>query len=101
MNYLEQFPHYDDTLPTLEGFYDSSWHNDACPSLTKDLGGEKYLQVFCDYKNKELSDFADLVDGYARFSVCYQNHEEDLNGQYLFESNDWAEIEKFIKELKI
>jgi hypothetical protein len=101
MNYLEQFPHYDDTLPTLEGFYDSSWHNDACPSITKDLGGEKYLQVFCDYKNKELSDFADLVDGYARFSVCYQNHEEDLNGQYLFESNDWAEIEKFIKELKL
>jgi hypothetical protein len=101
MNYLEQFPHYDDTLPTLEGFYDSSWHNDACPSITKDLGGEKYLQVFCDYKNKELSDFADLVDGYARFSVCYQNHEEDLNGQYLFESNDWTEIETFIKELKI
>jgi hypothetical protein len=65
------------------------------------LGGEKYLQVFCDYKNKELSDFADLVDGYARFSVCYQNHEEDLNGQYLFESNDWAEIETFIKELKL
>jgi hypothetical protein len=99
MNYLEQFPHYDDTLPTLEGFYDSSWHNDACPSLTKDLGGEKYLQVFCDYKDKELSDFADLVEGYARFSVFYQDHEQDLNAELLFESNNWADIEKFIKEL--
>ena len=102
MNYLEQFPHYDDTLPTLEGFYDSSWHNDACPSITKDLGEETYLQIYIDYKDKAKSDFYDVEDrNYSRFHVNLDKPNEWLDSKFLFESNDWAEIEKFIKELKL
>ena len=70
MNYKDEFPAFDDVLPTLEGFEDSSWHNDSCPSLGKDLGDDNYLQVFVDWKNKEMSDFADLMgDQYKRFVV--------------------------------
>ena len=99
--YLQEFPSYDDTLPTLEGFEDSSWHNDACPSLIKYLEKDTYLQIFCDYKNKELSDFADILgDDYARFSVSYFNPEQDLNSQHLFQSNDWADIEQFIENIE-
>jgi hypothetical protein len=97
MNYLQQFPEFDDTLPTLEGFSDSSWHNDACPSLSKELPNGDFICVFIDYKDKERSDFADLEgDSYARFRVG--NH--TVSGEYenLFQSNDWADIEKFIKE---
>ena len=61
MTYKQEFPAFDDVLPTLEGFKDSSWHNDACPSLIKELGNENFLQVFVDWKNKEMSDFADFV----------------------------------------
>lgn len=41
-----EFPDFDlATLPPIpEGWTDSSWHNDACPSFTK---GE--LQLFIDY----------------------------------------------------
>jgi hypothetical protein len=42
--YLSEFPNYDDELPAIDGFEDSSWHNDACPSLTKELGGDRFFQ---------------------------------------------------------
>lgn len=102
MNYIEQFPRFDDTLPTLEGFFDSSWHNDACPSICKDLGGMRYLQVFIDYKDQTKSDFADIEPSdYLRFRVYLDKPSELMNPQFLKDSNDWAEIEQFIKELKL
>jgi hypothetical protein len=100
MNYKNEFPRFDDTLPTLAGFYDSSWHNDACPSITKDLGNDRYLKIYIDYKDKEQSDFFDVPEErYFRFGVYLDKPEEDCNAEFLFQSNDWAEIEKFIKEL--
>jgi hypothetical protein len=100
MNYKTAFPRFDDTLPTLEGFYDSSWHNDACPSITKDLGNDRYLKIYIDYKDKERSDFRDMEDEhYFRFAVYLEKPEEDCNAEFLLQSKDWAEIEKFIKEL--
>lgn len=69
-NYLNQFPSFDDTLPTLEGFEDSSWHNDACPSLTKEMPNGFYWQIFVDYKNQNLSDWADIdPEDYHRFNI--------------------------------
>ena len=52
--YLQEFPNYDDTLPTLEGFSDSSWHNDVCPSISDDNDSdpEECIFIFCDYKEK-------------------------------------------------
>ena len=98
MSYLKHFPDFDDTLPTLEGFEDHSWHNDACPSLGKELPNGDFLSVYVDYKDKERSDFADLEgDRYARFRVG--NHKESGEYEVLFQSNEWADIEAFIKEL--
>ena len=98
--YLHEFPDYDDTLPTLEGFSDSSWHNDACPSLGKELPNGDFLSVFIDYKDKERSDFADLEgDSYTRFRVG--NHRADGSYENIFQSNNWTDIEQFIKELKL
>jgi hypothetical protein len=100
MNYKNEFPRFDDTLPTLEGFYDDSWHNDACPSLCKDLGNDRYLKIYIDYKDKERSDFFDVMDEfYFRFGVYLDKPMEEFNAELIFQSNDWAEIEQFIKEL--
>lgn len=69
-NYLDEFPRFDDVLPTLEGFHDSSWHNDACPSLTMDLPNGFRWQIFVDYKDQNESDFADIDPAnYKRFAI--------------------------------
>lgn len=92
--YLQEFPDYDDTLPTLEGFHDSSYRNDICPSLFKwlDEKEERFIQVFCDYKDATVREWDDM----ERFTVFLDDH-----GIPAFASNDWADIEKFIKELKL
>ena len=99
-NYMHEFPRFDDTLPTLEGFEDSSWHNDACPSITKDLGKETYLQIYIDYKDKAQGDFYDVEDeDFSRYQVRLDKPNEWMSSKFLFASNDWAEVEQFIKEL--
>jgi hypothetical protein len=96
-DYKVEFPRYDDELPTLKGFEDSSWHNDACPSLMKYIDDKgTFVQIFCDYKNKEESDFADLDgDDYYRFTVMLANSEADW-AITLTESNYWKTIEEYI-----
>ena len=90
--YLEQFPDYDDTLPTLEGFHDSSYHNDMCPSLFKwlDEKQERFIQVFCDYKDESVREWDDL----DRYTIFIDDH-----GMPAYGSNNWADIEQFIKDL--
>lgn len=97
-NYLYEFPSFDDVLPSLKGFEDSSWHNDACPSLSKDLGNDNRLTIYIDWKNREMSDFADLMgDDYKRFVVMLTINDDS---QTIFESNDWDEIEFFANNFK-
>jgi hypothetical protein len=40
-----EFPDFDYDLPVIEGFTDTSWHNDLCPSLS----GPRNLILWCDY----------------------------------------------------
>jgi hypothetical protein len=95
-NYLDEFPHYDDVLPNITGFEDGSWHNDACPSLIRKVGSDAYLQLWCDYKDKQLSDFSDVSDEvYRRFSLSLINDEEGLHID-LISSNDLNEVLEFI-----
>lgn len=54
MNYLQTFPNYDRKLIEIEGFQDTSWKNDACPSISKGR-----IQVYCNYldpKKREIED---------------------------------------------
>ena len=94
-NYRNCFPDYDDTLPKLEGFFDSSYKNDSCPSLSDDADPdpENCIYIFCDYKEPtrreggETSPRFRVLNGYA-------------TGNYIFDSNNWGEVVQFIKELK-
>lgn len=102
MNYKTEFPSFDDELPTLEGFYDASWHNDACPSLCKDLGDDRYLTIYVDWKDKSQGEFYDMEDHeYSRFHVYLDNPEEQFNAELIFSSNDWNEVVKFVKGLNV
>ena len=54
MNYLDCFPDYDRELIKIDGFRDTSWRNDACPSISRGL-----IQIFCNYadpKKREIKD---------------------------------------------
>ena len=53
MNYMKEFPDYDGFLPMIEGFEDTSWHNDACPSLTYKLKADYELRLYVDYDDPE------------------------------------------------
>ena len=52
MNYKTQFPDYTDEIPTFEGFEDTSWRDDVCPSFQKHLGGVS-LRVWVGYADPE------------------------------------------------
>jgi len=100
--YKKEFPRYDDELPTLKGFEDSSWHNDACPSLMKHIDDKgTFIQIFCDYKDQAESDFADLdFAQYRRFSIMLANAETDWSVA-LFESNSWEDIKDYLERFNI
>lgn len=55
MGYREEFPDFDREMPTIDGFRDDSWHNDACPCLVReDEDSAQALIVYVDYMNPDL-----------------------------------------------
>ena len=71
MNYKVEFAHYDDELTLPDGWVDTSWHNDACPSFEKNINGTTY-RVWCDFKDPSLSEVGGL-----RFAVNKYLEQED------------------------
>lgn len=99
MTYLNAFPNFDDVLPSIEGFSDSSWKNDSCPSLSKELPNGDSLIIYIDYKDKSLSDFSDLSDtDYKRYSLSLYRDSGDYESLLL--SNDLSDILEFIANYK-
>lgn len=88
-------------MPTLNGFTDSSYHNDAAPSISKHLGNNFYLQLWVDYPTslKHLSDFADRQD-YTQYHLSLVNDETGLHDG-LLSTNDFDEIQKTINDFKL
>lgn len=100
-DYKVEFQHYDDVLPELKGFVDSSWHNDCCPSLMKYIAPNTFVQIFCDYKDQANSDWADLdPENYRRFSILLANHEEDWSVA-LYQSNSWEDIKDYLTRFNV
>lgn len=102
VNYKTEFPRYDDELPTIKGFEDSSWHNDACPSLMRHIDDNgTFIQIFCDYKDQANSDWADLdPENYKRFNIMLASSQADWSVA-LFESNNWADIVEYLTRFNI
>ena len=96
-DYKVAFPNYDDVLPSLHGFHDSSWKDDSCPSITKILRGGYYIVIYCDYKNPNLSDWGSK--DYKRYSVVVGNDEFYGNGKYVLQSNNWSEVKGLVSKI--
>jgi hypothetical protein len=88
-------------MPTLNGFTDSTYYNDAAPSISKHLGDDFYLQLWVDYPTslKHLSDFADR-ENYTQYHLSLVNDETGLHDG-LLSTNDLNEVEKAINDFKL
>jgi hypothetical protein len=109
MRYKQEFPRFDDELPMIDGFFDCSWHNDACPSIMSyyDVSSDQYdgqdkpyIQIFIDYKDKKLSDFKDIPRYTIFDNVDPNDPNGNFNGEVVLQSDSWIEVLNKVKELK-
>lgn len=69
-----EFPDYDGELPSIPGYTDTSWHNDACPSIGRDYGDGVRVRVWCDYVDPEKRECPES----KRFAIAaYSPTDED------------------------
>lgn len=82
-----EFPDYDGELPYIAGYEDTSWHNDACPSIEKDYGNGVRVRIWCDYVDPERREFTH----YNRFAiVVFSPTDED--GTDMMSTNDFHSV---------
>lgn len=87
-----EFPHYDDTIEMPEGWIDTSWHNDVCPSFERDIGEVTY-KVFCNFKDPVKREIGGL-----QFQVCYYLKADD-SLEFLNEFDTLAEALALVDEV--
>lgn len=87
LNY--EFPDFDYALPTIEGFEDSSWHNDICPSLTRrhKTDETKTIILWCDYADPAMREM-----GNKRYTLIQGEYGSTDDQVTLCESDDLADI---------
>jgi len=76
MSYKTEFPDFD-YIPLLafhEGWYDTSWHNDTCPSFERLTLDQFTIKVFFDYKNIKKRE----VDSGEKFYVALYDKDNDF-----------------------
>jgi len=79
------FPDYDDQLPTIAGFVDSSYGNDLCPSIYSETLG---LRIYCDYKSEAKREGCGM-----RYNITIDDGTEAL-----LETDDLAEVLAFVAD---
>jgi hypothetical protein len=86
MTYRDAFPNYSPAeMPAIPaGFFDTSWHNDACPSFTSDPLG---LTLWVDYAEPAARDYPTL----PRYRLESQCAGVEVSGFHL-ETDDFALI---------
>lgn len=91
--FREEFPDFPAAdMPQLpEGFIDTSWHNNTCPSFTSDELG---LEVWVDYLDPSQREYGPK---YPRFNVSPQDHGVECSGDSL-QTDDWVEVLAFIED---
>ena len=98
-DYREEFPDFDDELPEIDGFKDSSWHNDAMPSLINEV---LHLHLFVDYADPDLSEFQEARrSGRPRYFLSRLTEDNDWpveNEPSLAQGDDLAAVLEAISE---
>jgi hypothetical protein len=69
MTYKNEFPDYDYEIKMPEGFWDSSWHNDVCPSIRRDVHHDLGVKIYCDYADWGRRELGNQ----NQFTVCLED----------------------------
>lgn len=91
----KEFPDFDEDLPVIEGFKDSSWHNDACPSM---MNEEMHLLLYVDYSDFDKCDFPDArrsgaMKKYHLMALTDENYVmDDQEDAQILQSDDLDEV---------
>ncbi len=94
--YQSEFPDFPASdMPVMpEGFADSSWHNDSCPSFTNSA---LQLIIFVDYLDPTQREIGTDSD---RFIVQALDSEGSLTGEFpLVATENWNEVSAFVAVL--
>ena len=92
MSYMNEFPNYDSQLYLPNGWTDSSFKGDPCPSVSKvyrNGGTEVEFVIWQDYVDKSKREY----DWQMRF--MFQINVDNVN-VFRFETDDINEIKKIV-----
>ncbi|NTF23508.1 hypothetical protein G6L37_34625 [Agrobacterium rubi] len=95
-NYREAFPDYPEDLPEIEGFVDSSWHNEPCPCL---LNEELHVRLMVDYPDPAQREYDD-VSRYGLYQLTEDNQVGDISDHCLIDTDDLSEVLAKIEEIR-
>lgn len=90
--YLREFPGFgvlDVAIP--DGFDDTSWHNNACPTWSMQKGNGNYLQLAIDYADPEHRDTPSL----KRFRLHLYDTDMNFQGD-LMQTDDYTEVQDLL-----
>jgi hypothetical protein len=90
--YLREFPAFgvlDVAIP--EGFEDTSWHNNACPTWSMQKGNGNYLQLAIDYADPEQRDTPSL----KRYRLHLYDTGMNFQGD-LMQTDDYTEVQDLL-----
>ena len=85
-NYRSEFPNFDYEIPQIpEGFTDSSWHNNICPSFERKLNDTHSITLWVNYSDESRREC-----GGCQFVVTVHPTEEmGVDMDYEYETNTW------------
>ena len=92
MQYMNEFPHYDDELNLPDGWIDASWHNDVSPSFEKHMGDIIY-KIWCDFKDPNRREV-----GGKQFTVATYDQNEFEHLQDLAEFDNLSDALFFVEK---
>lgn len=93
MTWKTEFPDFTDMPKIPEGYTDTSWHNDVCPTFTSD---KDQLMIWVDYADRTQRESA-LAD--HRFRIERQIDGIETSGPFL-ETDNWSDVLSFIEQHK-
>jgi hypothetical protein len=92
--YQDAFPDFAAAdMPAIpEGFEDTSWGNDCCPSFSRTVG-KFTLTIWVDFADRDQREYP----GADRFGLYREDHNASLEDEGdarlpLYEGNDWASL---------
>jgi hypothetical protein len=94
MSYLKEFPDFDFDPPYVEGFEDTSWHNNVSPSFARKVTDTHSITLWVDYLDPERRE-----TGGKQFLVCTHETEDGDDNQTIIETDSFNEALEAIKTL--